>query len=893
MFDRTTTIGSMVVFAVLWLVTGLVLPPGHSAEPAPAPAPAAGNMDRTSLYLGPVLPNVTTKVEDLLRGYTAEELATAQKAVPSRTDPALKTPIPRKVIVTGQVFLDRNQDGKLDAGEKGLQGVVVSDGEAVTRTDAAGSFRLSFQVDGQPLCRFVFITRPTGYRPCGPWFLRIAPGETETEYRADFALAEDARSAQKDFCFISTSDSQFTEPAAMLSTAKDYAQMTDTPGSPAFLVTVGDLTMSGTHWQLDMYERIRGAARVMVYDGFGGHDGNCLSPRSTVNFELHLGPSYYSWDYGGVHFVQFVTETKYLRSTGRARQETWRAADLGTIAKGTPVVVVTHYPLPAEWFDGQKQKGVNILCQLAGHWHMVQAGSRNGVPVLITAPARGRDWGAYSTAYRWVRIESGKVRSELRIAGQYQRLECLAPGPEAFLGRQPLVVLAYDSARLVEKATCTATSPQGDTQPLTLIRQGDWSWHGSFAPNTPGPWRLDLRAIDSSGEQWRAVRTVRVTGSRPAEPRPDADFLWILAGTPPRRLPAGPGAPLYPLWVKHTGSVHVLHASPVVAQGCVYVAVTNPNAGSPGSAVLCVDARTGQELWRVKSPLGDLRGPVTVHEGRVYAVSGEGWAAAFDARSGKPLWSFPLQEQYRLGRPLAVNQAPPVPTSHGILVTDWQTPQFLMDYATGREIAKLKGNVGTYAAFATVFDDTMYCAWRGSRMAMKIPSGQVTWKGEESARSTSAGIVVQNKFLYVGGSTCKAIDAASGNPLWQYGVPNAGDKESTPIVWDDLVLVNGTDFAAVDLAKGQIRWTVACGREPDRFVRSQRQVLAGSSIPLVAGELAYFGHDDASLRAVDLDGKVLWEYRLGTPIKTAPAASGNLLFVHDYAGNLWCFAPAQ
>ena len=66
----------------------------------------------------------------------------------------------------------------------------------------------------------------------------------------------------------------------------------------------------------------------------------------------------------------------------------------------------------------------------------------------------------------------------------------------------------------------------------------------------------------------------------------------------------------------------------------------------------------------------------------------------------------------------------------------------------------------------------------------------------------------------------------------------------------------------------------------------------GSSTPIVAGDLAYFGHDDTSIRAVRRDGQVVWEYRLGTPIKTDPVVSGNLLFVHDYAGNLWCFAPA-
>jgi hypothetical protein len=68
--------------------------------------------------------------------------------------------------------------------------------------------------------------------------------------------------------------------------------------------------------------------------------------------------------------------------------------------------------------------------------------------------------------------------------------------------------------------------------------------------------------------------------------------------------------------------------------------------------------------------------------------------------------------------------------------------------------------------------------------------------------------------------------------------------------------------------------------------------MAGSSTPFIAGELAWFGHDDTSIRAVNKAGKVVWEYILGTPIKTSPVITGNLLLVHDFAGNLWCFAGA-
>ncbi len=839
--------------------------------------------------LEPVARTPAASTEDLLRGYTAGELAAAGKAVPISPEPPAPRSIARSISVAGRVFVDRNGNRIPDPGEPGLPDVCVSEGETIVRTDADGRFQFSFAIDAEPHHRFVAVTRPSGFRPAGPEFLRILCSDTATSYRADFGFLPDARAARDDFWFLSTSDSQFSEPGAMIAIAKDYAQMTGATDEPAFLVTAGDLTMTGSHREWDMYDQIRGASRVQVYDGFGGHDGNAR--RSTINYEERIGPPYYSWNYGGVHFVQMVIETGYFKPRAKARQAAWLEADLQSVPRGTPIVMITHTPLGAEWFDRRRADGINIVGQIAGHFHAVQLGSRGGVPVLMSGPARGRDWGAYTNTYCRIRIAGGKVTSELRVAGQVQRLECLAPAAETSPGRQPLVVLAYDSARTVARLRAEIVSPAGRTETVTLERAGDWSWHGAFAPESPGAGEIALHAIDNAGAEWRTSHRVMVTGGALADARPDTDLPWLLGGTPPRRAAAGPAAPLQPLWVRPTGSVHVLHASPVVSGGRVYVAVTNPNAGATASGVLCVEAATGRELWRAPSPRGDIRGPVTVHDGRVYAVTSEGWVGCYDAGSGRALWSVPLDEAARAGRPLALSVAPPVPTARGLLVSDWRAPQYLFDYASGRQVARLAADTGNYAAFAVVAGDAMLSASRTGRVSIDLGTGATRWKTEEAARSTSAGVVHDGSFIYTAGSACKAVDVATGKTRWQTPVPNAGFHQPIPIVWDDLVLVNGIDFTAVDVRTGAVRWTVACGREPERFAHSQRQVLAGSSTPIVAGSLAFFGHDDTSLRAVDREGTVRWEYRLGTPVKTAPAFSGNLLFVHDYAGNLWAFAP--
>ena len=878
----------------------------------------------------PIADSELITTSDLLRGFNDKELAEAQRATPPKREPRLGLPRPRLVTVTGAVYQDRNANGQRDADEPPMPNVMVSDGEGVVRTGDDGAYRFRIRMDEEPHYRFVAVTRPSGFKPTSSFYLRIAFAEDRTEYSADFGFALDEESAKRNFWFMTASDSQFTTISQMIPIAKDYAQVTSAPalpswGRPAFLTTAGDLTMNGSQFEWDMYDRIRGSSKIPVYEGFGGHDGNCLDPRCTVNFEQRIGPPYYSWDYGGVHFVQFITETGYLRSTARLRHHDWLQADLNALPPRTPVIAVSHYPLDAAWFDQRQAEGINIIAQIGAHWHVVMAGSRGRVPVLNSAPARGRDWGAYSRTYRWVFVsrddessaalpfsantarESKKdaariqVRSQLRVAGQYKRLRAVAPAETTHIGKQPLVVLAYDTALLVRSVSCRWTSPSGAVSSARLEQQGDWSWHGEFDPNEPGRWHCELSAVDIRGETWERSQSVDVDATSKPVAKPSGDFPWVLAGTTPRH--AGPASPantpagnghsgrlMQPLWVTHSGSVHVLHNSPVIAGGRVFVSVGSPNAGTPGAGVLCLDAATGKRLWKADSPRGDIRSPVSVHNSVVYAITGEGWIAAHDAETGRLLWSKPMNRVYRDGRPLAINNTPPVPTRHGLLVADWQKPQRLMDFATGRELSQLNGDVGYYASFATVFDDVMYTVRRGGGSAVRMPEGNEIYRFEEASRSTSAPIVVDGKLIYNGSSGIRVREASTGDLLWQKGLTHAGYQNAVPVIWDDQILVNGEDLRILDLETGETRRTVMCGREADRFVRSRRQAMGGSSTPIIAGDLAYFGHDDSSVRAINRGGDVVWEYRLGTPIKTAPAITGNLLLIHDYAGNLWCFA---
>ena len=70
---------------------------------------------------------------------------------------------------TGHVFVDKNNNGVFDKGEKAMAGVLVSDGLNVVKTAGDGSFTLP----GHERERFIFITTPSGYKTNNKHYHRI------------------------------------------------------------------------------------------------------------------------------------------------------------------------------------------------------------------------------------------------------------------------------------------------------------------------------------------------------------------------------------------------------------------------------------------------------------------------------------------------------------------------------------------------------------------------------------------------------------------------------------------------------------------------------------------------------------------------------------------------
>ncbi len=114
--------------------------------------------------------------------------------------------------------------------------------------------------------------------------------------------------------------------------------------------------------------------------------------------------------------------------------------------------------------------------------------------------------------------------------------------------------------------------------------------------------------------------------------------------SPLAQINAGNVKRLRPAWIYQSGVTSTFQATPIVADGVMYVSL-------PFNHVVALDAGTGRQLWRYthkrrteKMCCGPANRGVAVAYGKVYMGTVDARLIALDARSGKLVWDAPLVE---------------------------------------------------------------------------------------------------------------------------------------------------------------------------------------------------------------------------------------------------------
>ncbi len=266
----------------------------------------------------------------------------------------------------GIVYHDVNQNRKLDDSDARLSGIAVSNGLDIVTTDDEGQYELSLTDDD-----IIFLIKPRGWhtlldednlpqfyyihKPAGSPRLRYAGVEpTGVLPRSiDFPLYPQEEPDR--FQTILFGDTQSRDAREV-----DYMNRTVIPeltgSDAAFGVTLGDIMFDDL--SLFPYHN-RSVAMIGVpwYNVLGNHDLNMdTSERRFCNetFERWYGPTYYSFDYGNVHFVvldnidwhlpENEIESTYEGRFGEEQLE-FVKNDLARIPDNQFVVLFMHIPL--------------------------------------------------------------------------------------------------------------------------------------------------------------------------------------------------------------------------------------------------------------------------------------------------------------------------------------------------------------------------------------------------------------------------------------------------------------------------------------------------------------------------------------------------------------------
>lgn len=267
-------------------------------------------------------------------------------------------------VAVGRVYLDSDNDGKFSEGDQPFVNVRVSNGKEIVRTDSSGNWELPLEEDA-----IFFLIKPSGYqsklsenklprfyyihKPNGSPRLRF-PGSQPTgalPQSIDFPLYHS--NEPENFQMLLFGDPQPRNNQEVDYIAHDVIAQLIGDESSTFGVTLGDIAFDN----LDTFESLNQAIAMIGipwHNVIGNHDLNLdADTRKHVNetFEATYGPTYYSFDYGQVHFVVLdnidwgmkTNRMGFIPNFGE-RQREFLKNDLEMIPDSQMVVLLMHVP---------------------------------------------------------------------------------------------------------------------------------------------------------------------------------------------------------------------------------------------------------------------------------------------------------------------------------------------------------------------------------------------------------------------------------------------------------------------------------------------------------------------------------------------------------------------
>lgn len=672
---------------------------------------------------------------------------------------------------------------------RGLAGVLVSNGEHVVGTDTDGGYSLQADPSAHP---FVFVTVPDGFRPGGRFYYPVP----DASGRVDFTLVPDSRRDQRSFSIAHITDVHLSAAkdgvVSRKMLAADLAQLAE-DAAPDLIIASGDLTDRGSIAELVDYRDTIREASVPVFSLFGNHDGTEEwaslggsrtgdshpgdSHTCTRNFERVLGPSYYSFDWGGRHFVLCPSEDDFgatarqvlISAESHRRMLRWLWMDLTAQPPDREIVLVMHTPPSVAFLDRLSE--YNVALVLYGHTHASKVFTRGKITTASAPPLcfGGLDYGP--RGYRLVRFTNEGFELELRSLGDCSPVSttdlrgnangCLMVWERSLLAPIHRAAPIHSYGLLLLSVTDDDNRGRAGLYCLDADT-GSTRWHVSTDASIKGG-----AAIDENGRCAVVSSTGRVYG---IETR-SGDVSWQadLPGYPGRWIYGSPairddtvyvgGKAGYGAYDLRSGQCRwytelnrrsqACYASPLVYDDLVIVLV--PHGAEPRAGLFALRAQDGSVEWEQRLGVKQQY-PTPARFGDLVVIGGDpGNLAVLQARTGEIVWQRPvLDAEYATS--LAVeDERIYVATANGeARCVDLASGEVMWTFRTGRDLLDMvpffRGARSILATPVVFRDKVIVCGCDGGLYLLDAASGECLGHTQFDAPIAAAPCMVEDGF---------------------------------------------------------------------------------------------------------------------------------------------------
>ncbi len=347
------------------------------------------------------------------------------------------------------------------------------------------------------------------------------------------------------------------------------------------------------------------------------------------------------------------------------------------------------------------------------------------------------------------------------------------------------------------------------------------------------------------------------------------------------------------LWTVDAGSgsggASRLIASPIVAEGKIFVLDAEAH-------VRAFDAKSGKRLWTQDLTPEDMDsdkargGGIAYENGRLFAATGLGYVYAMDAKDGKVLWKTNAVVPFRA--------SPTADGGHVFVVTS-DNQMLCLSEDTGEIIWRHRGiteAAGILAATSPAVSGSIVIApySSGELFALRAENGTVLWSDSltRTGNLTSlselndiAGrpVIDQDRVFAISHSgRLVSIDLRTGERVWTRDVPGV----QTPWLAGDYIYLVTTEQEVVAMSRrdGRIHWLTKLDRWEDPDDRTEPIEWSG---PVFAGDqLILVSTTGDGVELSPTTGKVIGKFDLPGKTLIAPIVADGIVYILTDNGTL-------